>query len=413
MKRKGLIVVLILVVLLGSFVAYKTAKQVRPMQSARPVGVAPRLGLQDPPVQSSNNVPIVQSVRSHPAPQFIQAEMQPDVTPPPPAPAEKKLAPMRIYTATSTPSPTPEQEETTPSASYGRKIKCVLLDPVDSSNISTPVIGLVTEDLKDYTKSQVLIPRDAEVHGTAQIDRERTRIAAEGTWVIVFNDGSGREMVVKGQAQDREDTPGPLVLTSGGKAIDPDVRHWGQSDGGAGLHGTIIQTATTLDQIKAFVSAWLAAAAGSVQGYSTNIFGGVTANPNAAGAGGVPGAVINPPAQATETVMNHWAQTIMDSIQKDGFYIRVPAGKAFYLYVKDDILLSKATVGGSRLKAQARAEYLEDRKDEEEMTQPRSYRDNRPQIPYGAVIENEQLQQEEAAAIQAETQAHPQPTPQK
>jgi hypothetical protein len=81
--------------------------------------------------------------------------------------------------------------------------------------------------------------------------------------------------------------------------------------------------------------------------------------------------------------------------------------------VKDDILLSKATVGGSRRKAQARAEYLEDRKGEEEMTQPRSYRDNRPQIPYGPVMENDQLRQEEEAAIQAETQTQPQPTPQK
>jgi hypothetical protein len=411
MKRKVFVVVIILVVLLGGFIAYKTSRQVRPLQSG-PVAVSPRLGLQDPPVQSSNNLPVVQSVHPHPTPQFVQMETQatPEISPPAP---EKKLAPMRIYTASATPTPPPEEEEWNPSACYGRKIKCKWVDPVDSSNISTPIIGLVTEDLKDYTKTQVLIPYHAEVHGKAQVDRERTRIAAEGTWVIVFNDGTGREMVVKGQAQDREDT-GPLVLASGGKPIDPDVRHWGQSDGGAGLHGTIIQTATTMDQIKVFVAAWLAAAAGSVQGYSTNIFGGVTANPNAPGIAGIQGAIVNPPSQATETVMNHWAQTIMDSIQRDGFYIRVPPAKEFYLYVEEDILLSRATVGGSRRRAQARAEYLEDRKGEEEMTQPRSEREQRPQIPYGPVMENDQLRQEEQAAIQAEeAQAQPTPPPQK
>ena len=38
-----------------------------------------------------------------------------------------------------------------------------------------------------------------------------------------------------------------------------------------------------------------------------------------------------------------------DSIQRDGFYVRVPAGKQFYLYVTQTIDESDAVIGGTRL----------------------------------------------------------------
>ena len=69
---------------------------------------------------------------------------------------------------------------------------------------------------------------------------------------------------------------------------------------------------------------------------------------NISGAGGVPGYIINPPAQGAEAVLDRYAQMVMDSIKRDGFFIRVPAGKLFYVYVTEDILTGKATVGGSR-----------------------------------------------------------------
>ena len=66
---------------------------------------------------------------------------------------------------------------------------------------------------------------------------------------------------------------------------------------------------------------------------------------------------------------------VMDSIERDGFFIRVPAGKLFYVYVTEDILTGKATIGGSRRLAQVQSEFLEDRKLQEKVTQPRSERD--------------------------------------
>ena len=41
-----------------------------------------------------------------------------------------------------------------------------------------------------------------------------------------------------------------------------------------------------------------------------------------------------------------YAQRIYESIQRDGFYVRVPSGKQFYLYVLQTIDAEDARVGG-------------------------------------------------------------------
>ena len=51
--------------------------------------------------------------------------------------------------------------------------------------------------------------------------------------------------------------------------------------------------------------------------------------------------------QGTSAVLNQYAQQIADSIKRDGFYVRVPAGKQFYLYVMQTIDLKKAKQGES------------------------------------------------------------------
>lgn len=42
-----------------------------------------------------------------------------------------------------------------------------------------------------------------------------------------------------------------------------------------------------------------------------------------------------------------YAQRILDAIQRDGFYVRVPSGKQFYLYVLQTIDRSDAVIGGA------------------------------------------------------------------
>ena len=50
-------------------------------------------------------------------------------------------------------------------------------------------------------------------------------------------------------------------------------------------------------------------------------------------------------------MLNTYAKQILETIQRDGFYVRVPAGKQFYLYVTQTMDRSKAVIGGTRLAA--------------------------------------------------------------
>jgi hypothetical protein len=45
-------------------------------------------------------------------------------------------------------------------------------------------------------------------------------------------------------------------------------------------------------------------------------------------------------------VLDRYADQIAQTIERDGFFVRVPAGKQYYVYCTEAIDLSKAKVGG-------------------------------------------------------------------
>ena len=49
--------------------------------------------------------------------------------------------------------------------------------------------------------------------------------------------------------------------------------------------------------------------------------------------------------QGTADVLNAYARQIQEAIARDGFYVRVPAGKQFYLYVTETIDQAKGVRG--------------------------------------------------------------------
>ena len=57
----------------------------------------------------------------------------------------------------------------------------------------------------------------------------------------------------------------------------------------------------------------------------------------------------NAPFQGAHKVLSVYAQRIYDAIQRDGFYVRVPSGKQFYLYVLTNSDATEATLGASPL----------------------------------------------------------------
>ena len=250
------------------------------------------------------------------------AKPLPPATPTPPPPL-----PIALYCAEAG----ADKEISDTYAPYGRLIPCETIVTIDSARIETPIIGLVTEDV--YHEGRLIIPAGAEVHGKAQTDRSRERIASDSQWVIVWRTSdrlNGAELPIKGLALDRERNE-----TSG---------TWSISDGSAGLKGDIIKT-DNLAEIKLFAATFLSAAASGFQDTQSYV------NPYTGSEGNTTlTSPKNAALQATSSVINEYARQIQDSIKRDGFYVRVPAGKTFYLYVMQTIDQDTARKGQSQVK---------------------------------------------------------------
>jgi hypothetical protein len=206
-------------------------------------------------------------------------------------------------------------------APFGRLIPCETVIAVDSASIQTPIVGLVTENV--YYGGKLVIPAGTEIHGTAQTDHQRERIASGNTWTFIWQ--NGMEMQIKAIALDRE--------------FDDETNQsgWAITDGSAGLRGEIIKSDNYAD-IKLFAATFLSGAASALTEKQQTIFGPINSP-----------TLNNAPFAGAQAVLQTYAQQILDSIQKDGFYVRVPSGKQFYLYVLQTIDAADASLGGSAI----------------------------------------------------------------
>jgi len=282
-------------------------------------------------------------------PQVVQSVMRPmQVFSPPPTKAQPPTQSSAVLTNSPNPLPQPlpnvpahQPDLLTPislfadstagvarprklSASYapfGRLIPCETVITVDSASMQTPIVGLVTENI--YYGGKLIISAGTEVHGMAQTDRQRDRISTGTGWRLVWQDGE--ELNLKAIALDRE--------------FDNSTNQsgWAITDGSAGLRGELIKSDNLAD-IKLFAATFLSGAANSLTEKQQTVFG--TANTPS---------LNNAPFQGAQAVLQTYAQQIYDSIQKNGFYVRVPSGKQFYLYVLQTIDRADASFGGAGL----------------------------------------------------------------
>ena len=246
-------------------------------------------------------------------------------TPAPPPERKKQeqsqgLPPISLYAETAS---TDKTVDTLGSdyAPFGRLVQCELIVTVDSSSINTPIIGLVIDDI--WHNGRLIIPAGTEVHGTAKVDRVRERIASSGNWTLVWQ--GGEELTVNGLALDREK--------------QADGTGWGITDGSAGLRGELLKS-DDLAEVKLFAATFLSGAASVLTEKEQTIFGSQT----------VP-SLQNAPLVGAQQVLNTYAKQILETIQRDGFYVRVAAGKQFYLYVTQTLDRTKAVIGGTRIAA--------------------------------------------------------------
>jgi hypothetical protein len=118
-------------------------------------------------------------------PVVLNPSSQPGILRQPDHPLPKpEILPISLFADTSQAEEKPLGKNYAP---YGRLIPCELIVTVDSSSIQTPIIGLVTEDT--YFGGHLIIPAGTEIHGRAQTDHSRERIASSGGWTFVWQNG--------------------------------------------------------------------------------------------------------------------------------------------------------------------------------------------------------------------------------
>ena len=257
---------------------------------------------------------------SAPSPAVVFTNASPQPLPVVPANQTSTLAPISLFADSST-GISPVKKLSAVFAPFGRLIPCETVITVDSSSIHTPIIGLVTENV--YYRGKLVIPAGTEIHGTAQTDHQRERIASGNNWTFIWQ--NGMEMQIKAIALDRE--------------FDNETNQsgWAITDGSAGLRGEVIKSDNLAD-IKLFAATFLSGAASALTEKQQTIFGPVNSP-----------TLNNAPFAGAQAVLQIYAQQILNSIQKDGFYVRVPSGKQFYLYVLQTIDAAEASLGGTAI----------------------------------------------------------------
>ncbi len=74
--------------------------------------------------------------------------------------------------------------------------------------------------------------------------------------------------------------------------------------------------------MKLFAATFLSGAAGALIEKETTLLGSIDSR-----------SLNNAPLKGAQDILKVYAQRIQDTIARDGFYVRVPSGKQFYLYV--------------------------------------------------------------------------------
>ena len=210
-------------------------------------------------------------------------------------------------------------------APMGRFIRCDLVNTLETtaSPVPVPVIGIVTEDFK--YNGRVLIPAGSEVHGY-QGSNYRERITAQPSWNIVFKPTrehpDGSRIRLSGVVFHRDE----LLIDEKGNVTR------GDKDLSPGFSGFVVKDMNKERFLMAMTAAIQSAAMQlqeRTQATTTqaSVVDSTGRNALLAGAAG-----------ALKVSMEEMER----QIKENGYYTVVPGGTQFFLYIQEDIDVSKA-----------------------------------------------------------------------
>lgn len=231
-------------------------------------------------------------------------------------------------------------------APFGRPIKCKLINTIDSLSPDNAVIaGMVMQDLE--FNGHVIIPATTEVYGyivgKPKLDSKGVgRMFDSGHWILVLpkqpGGKNGRELDLKGRVLDRRE----IAWNADGTPTA-----WALDDAAPGLIGYTISTLDN-EEIKQFAAAFMSSAAQAAANISQ------TQRPAAGLAGALGAMEIAPTAknagigalgEGTSAAFKAITDRISEEIKDRGYYVRVNAGKEFYLFVEQTLDPEQAKVG--------------------------------------------------------------------
>jgi hypothetical protein len=116
------------------------------------------------------------------------------------------------------------------------------------------------------------------------------------------------------------------------------------------LRGQLLKS-DDLAEVRLFAATFLSGAASGLNDRENTVFGNQLA-----------GTLKNAQIAGMQQVLNGYAKQIYETIQREGFYVRVPAGKQFYVYVTQTIDKAKALHGLYGMRSQPDAHVTSNEK---------------------------------------------------
>lgn len=200
-------------------------------------------------------------------------------------------------------------------APRGLLIKATLVLTVESGSLTTPVLGIVTEDV--YWNQKLIVPAGTWIHALARQGRQRDRIEIAGSWTFVWQDG--REYAIQGLALNHEfDEKAGFSIT----------------DGSAGIRGRVLKS-DKHQELKIMAATALAGAAKASEETAQTIFGQVPDN-----------SISNAGLEGVSNAADQYAKLLLERLKEEGYYVRVPAGTQFYIYTQQVFEPGLASIGG-------------------------------------------------------------------
>ena len=218
-------------------------------------------------------------------------------------------------------------------APFGRLLDCKLVNTLESNVDGTPLIALVIQDLwwtNAKGERKLIIPAGTEVHGKMG-KCVRNRMMSSGNFVLVWqitSDQVGLELQLQGRILEKSNQAGDKS-----KATITDMA--------AGIPGRVMNN-NNLNEMLQYTMAFTQGLATGFQTKTTYDNGSTIVSRN-------DGSTKNALATAFESLSNVALENITDKISKESYYIRVPAGTEFYLYIEQVTNIEKAAIADTAL----------------------------------------------------------------